>query len=383
MTAAPDSPLGDDSTQTQRHSGVGGGTIGPYRLLERLGEGGMGEVWLAEQTRPVRRQVALKVIKAGMDTAQVVARFEAERQALAVMDHPGIAKVFDASATDQGRPYSRWNTSGASRSLATATGTVLPRASGSTSSCTSAKPCNTLTEGNNPSRPETLEHPRYPPRRPPCGERDRLRHREGNHTAVDRAHALYIASRVRRDAGNVGPEQAETAGGLDTRTDVYALGVVLYELLTVSLPLTARHSRTRVSTRSDGRSESDPPRPSTRVRQMGNASTESAGNRRTEPGRLASLLQGDLDWIAMKALEKDRARRYGSVSDLAADVGRHKTQSLSSRGRPALRIGRGNSCSGIVWRGCRRGGSGPGACFWSRDGAPGSAYRARTGPCEL
>ncbi len=102
MSAPPEAPLGDDPAQTQTQSAraTGGGTIGPYRILERLGEGGMGEVWLAEQTRPIRRHVALKVIKAGMDTAQVVARFEAERQALALMDHPAIAKVFDAGATE-------------------------------------------------------------------------------------------------------------------------------------------------------------------------------------------------------------------------------------------------------------------------------------------
>ena len=107
MSATLDPPLDDDPalTQTRRAFGVSGHTIGPYRLLETLGEGGMGEVWLAEQTRPVRRQVALKIIKLGMDTAQVVARFEAERQALALMDHPAIAKVFDAGATELGRPY--------------------------------------------------------------------------------------------------------------------------------------------------------------------------------------------------------------------------------------------------------------------------------------
>ena len=107
MSATLDPPLDDDpaQTRTQRPLGVSGGSIGPYRLLERLGEGGMGEVWLAEQLRPMRRQVALKIIKAGLDTAQVVARFEAERQALALMDHPAIARVFDAGSTDQSRPY--------------------------------------------------------------------------------------------------------------------------------------------------------------------------------------------------------------------------------------------------------------------------------------
>jgi eukaryotic-like serine/threonine-protein kinase len=107
MSATLEGPSGDDPAQTQTHLSLGlsGGTIGFYRLLERLGQGGMGEVWLAEQTRPVRRQAALKFIKAGVDTAQVVARFEAERQALAIMEHPSIARVFDAGATDLGRPY--------------------------------------------------------------------------------------------------------------------------------------------------------------------------------------------------------------------------------------------------------------------------------------
>ena len=146
MSGPPDAPLEDDPAQTRTQSprGISGGTMGPYRLLERLGEGGMGDVWLAEQTRPVRRQVAFKVIKPGMDTAQVVARFEAERQALALMDHPAIAKVFDAGATDRAGRISSWSRcAGESHHRLLRPATAHDPRSGSSCSCTSVRRCST------------------------------------------------------------------------------------------------------------------------------------------------------------------------------------------------------------------------------------------------
>ena len=333
-------PLGDDpaQTQTQHPGGMSSGTIGPYRILERLGEGGMGEVWLAEQTRPIRRQVALKVIKAGMDTAQVVARFEAERQALALMDHPAIAKVFDAGATDLGRPYF-----------------VMERVRGESLTAYCDRERLTL-----PQRLELFLHV--------CegvqhAHQKGIIHRDlkpsnilvtvqddhvvpkiidfGVAKAISQPlteHTLYTSL-----AGFVGtpeymsPEQAEVGGvDIDTRTDVYALGVILYEVLTGVLPFDRRTLKDKsIDEIRRTIRESDPLRPSTRLAQLAEASTDVARRRGAEPSRLRSLLRGDLDWITMKALEKDRTRRYGSASDLAADISRHLANQPVLAGPPS------------------------------------------------
>jgi serine/threonine protein kinase/tetratricopeptide (TPR) repeat protein len=315
-----------DLTRTHHPSELAGGTIGPYRLLQLLGEGGMGEVWLAEQTRPLRRQVALKIVKLGMDTAQVVARFEAERQALAVMDHPAIAKVFDAGATAEGRPYfameyvrgeflttycdrQRLNTQQRLELfLHICEGVQHAHQKGIIHR--DLKPSNILVtlQDDHPS-PKIIDFGVAKAMSQPLTE-----------------HTLYTCL-----GGFVGtpdymsPEQAEMGGvDIDTRTDVYALGVVLYELLTGTLPFDRQGSKDKSfdDIRRTIR-EVDPPRPSTRITQLGRASAEAAANRRLEPTRLAGLLRGDLDWITMKTLDKDRARRYQSVSDLAADLRRH------------------------------------------------------------
>jgi serine/threonine protein kinase/tetratricopeptide (TPR) repeat protein len=314
-----------DLTRAQPYGIKAAEAIGPYRLLERVGEGGMGEVWLAEQTQPIHRQVALKVIKAGMDTAQVVARFEAERQALALMDHPAIARVFDAGATPQGRPYF-----------------VMEYVRGETITAYATR--HTLTvperidlfltvcEGVQHAHQKGIIHRDLKPSNVLVIVRDDCPMPKVIDFGVAKATTQALTARtLHTEIGALigtpeymSPEQAEMGSlDIDTRTDVYSLGVMLYELLTGTLPFESKALREQgLDKLRQTIREVDPPRPSTRV-------TTAAGSAATvlpshgEASRLARQLRGDLDWITMKALEKDRTRRYGSVSDLAADLSRH------------------------------------------------------------
>ncbi|HEU4925651.1 MAG TPA: serine/threonine-protein kinase [Vicinamibacterales bacterium] len=325
-------------TQTEAGAGPPEASIGPYRLLERIGDGGMGEVWLAEQQRPVRRQVALKIIKAGLDTAQVVARFEAERQALALMDHPAIAKVFDAGSTELGRPYFAMEFVRGESLMAYCDRhrlTIRERLELFIQICEGVqhahqkgiihrdlKPSNILisVQGDKPA-PRIIDFGVAKATSQPLTER-----------------TLYTSL-----GGFVGtleymsPEQAELGGvDVDTRADIYALGVVLYELLTGELPFDRRQFVTsgfdeiRRTIR-----ELQPPKPSTRVTQLGDAADSASDRRRTAYGSLKTLLRGDLDWITMKALEKDRARRYPTAIDLATDIRRHLESLPVTAGPPS------------------------------------------------
>jgi eukaryotic-like serine/threonine-protein kinase len=298
----------------------------------------MGEVWLAEQTAPVRRHVALKLIKAGMDSAQVVARFEAERQALALMDHPGIATVFDGGTTPQGRPYlameyvkgepitlycDRHRLSTRQRLelfMQVCEGVQHAHQKGVIHR--DLKPSNVLV---------TIQDDRPVPKIIDFGVA-----KAASQQLTERS--LYTELGVLIGTPEyMSPEQAEMGSlDIDTRTDIYALGVLLYELLTGTLPFDRKELRQAglVEIQRIIR-EKEPPRPSTRVTQQGLASGETARNRNTEPRRLVSELRGDLDWITMRALEKDRTRRYQTANAFAMDVRRHLSDEPVLAGPPS------------------------------------------------
>ena len=291
-----------------------GDRIGRYKLLEQIGEGGCGVVYMAEQEEPVRRKVALKVIKLGMDTKQVIARFEAERQALALMDHPNIAKVLDAGATDAGRPYFVMELIRGIRITGYCDQNQLPTAERLnlfTQVCQAIqhahqkgiihrdiKPSNILvTVNDGVPVPKVIDF----------GIAKATQGRLTDHTLFT-AFEQFLGT-----PAYMSPEQAMMTGlNIDTRSDIYSLGVLLYELLTGQTPfdqkklLAAGLDAMRRTIQ-----EKEPPKPSTRLSTMLNAELMSvAQHQRAEPSRLLHTLRGDLDWIVMKALEKDRARRY-------------------------------------------------------------------------
>jgi serine/threonine protein kinase/Tfp pilus assembly protein PilF len=319
--------------------------IGPYHLLQLIGQGGMGEVWLAEQKAPVRRRVALKLIKAGMDTREVVTRFESERQALALMDHPAIAKVFDAGSTPQGRPYFVMEyvtgmpitaycdkhrlTTQERLELFVHVCEGVQHAHQKAIIHRDLKPSNILvTEVDGKPAPKIIDF----------GVAKAMSQRLTTETLFTRVGMMLGTPEY------MSPEQADSAGqDVDTRTDVYSLGAVLYELLVGALPLDLRKLSFEDMLRR--LREDDAPRPSTKLRTLGEQSTATAQNRRTEPKTLAKQLRGDLDAITLKALEKNRSRRYGTPSDLAADIGRYlrhepvtvRAASLAYRARKYVR----------------------------------------------
>jgi eukaryotic-like serine/threonine-protein kinase len=304
-----------------------GDRIGRYKLLEQIGEGGCGVVYMAEQEEPVRRRVALKVIKLGMDTKQVIARFEAERQALALMDHPNIAKVLDAGATDAGRPYfvmelvhgikitdycDQNNLSTNERlELFIQVCQAIQHAHQKGIIHRDIKPSNILvTQHDDVAVPKVID---FGIAKATTGQL--------TDKTVFTAFAQFIGT-----PAYMSPEQAQMSGlDVDTRADIYSLGVLLYELLTGNTPFDAKEllaagldeMRRRIS-------EDEPAKPSTRLSTMQAMDlTTVAKRRQVEPPKLIHLIRGDLDWLVMKCLEKDRTRRYETANGLAMDVQRH------------------------------------------------------------
>ncbi|HEX4072328.1 MAG TPA: protein kinase, partial [Planctomycetaceae bacterium] len=303
-----------------------GSVIGPYKLLEQIGEGGFGIVFMAEQQSPIRRRVALKIVKPGMDTRRVLARFKAELEALSLMDHPNIARALDAGATDSGRPYF-----------------VMELVRG--------VPITNYCDQNHLPVPERLELFVCVCRAVQHAHQKGIIHRDikpsnvlvtlhdgrpvpkvidfGVAKAIDRQ--LIQETLFTRFAEMIGtplymsPEQAEMSSlDIDTRADIYSLGVLLYELLTGSTPFT--RERLQQAAFDEIRRiicEEDPPKPSTRISTLGNTRAAVAAQRRADPQRLSQLVRGDLDWIVMKTLEKDRTRRYETANGLAMDLQRY------------------------------------------------------------
>jgi WD40 repeat protein/serine/threonine protein kinase len=325
-------------TPTSEYSGQ---RIGRYKLLQEIGEGGFGTVWMAEQVEPVMRRVAIKIIKLGMDTKEVIARFEQERQALAMMEHPNIAKVLDAGATETGRPYFVMELVRGTTitKYCDEHGLSMPERIGLFIQVCHAvqhahqkgiihrdlKPSNiVVTINDSEPVPKVIDF----------GVAKATQGRLTDGTLFTRFEQMVGTPLY------MSPEQAAlTSQDIDTRSDIYALGVLLYELLTGHTPIDGETMR--LAGMDEMRRiirEVDPPRPSTRLRTLaGDELTITAQRRHVEPAKLPAALHGDLDWIVMKCLEKDRRRRYETANTLALDLQRHLADETISARPPTAR----------------------------------------------
>ncbi len=305
----------------ERHGSV----IGPYKLLQQIGEGGFGAVYMAEQEKPVRRRVALKIIKPGMDTSQVIARFESERQALALMDHPNIARVLDAGATESGHPYFV---------MELVKGIPITEFCDKNHLVPEARlklfldVCHAIQHAHH----KGIIHRDIKPSNVLATLQDGVPVVKVIDFGVAKATVQKLTEMTLFTAygqmigtpAYMSPEQAEMSGlDIDTRSDIYSLGVLLYELLTGTTPLDARRLRQAgyVEVQRLIR-EDEPPRPSTRLSSLGDSATALAGNRGLDLKGLVQVLAGDIDCVVMKALEKDRNRRYPTPDSFADDVDR-------------------------------------------------------------
>jgi serine/threonine protein kinase/tetratricopeptide (TPR) repeat protein len=304
-----------------------GATVGSYKLVEKIGEGGCGIVYLAEQTVPVRRRVALKVIKLGMDTRSVIARFEAERQALAMMEHPNIARVLDAGATGNGRPYFVMELVSGTRITDYCDQNRLPvseRLRLFIQSCHAIQHAHQKGIIHRDIKPSNIlvavQDGEPVPKVIDFGIAKATEERLTDKTLFT-AYAQLVGT-----PAYMSPEQVALGGmDLDTRSDIYSLGVLLYELLAGKTPFDTRElMKSGVDEMRRTLREREPCRPSARLHTLGGDElTRTAGHRHIEPPQLFSQLRGDLDWIVMKALEKDRTRRYETADALATDVQRY------------------------------------------------------------
>jgi serine/threonine protein kinase/Flp pilus assembly protein TadD len=302
-----------------------GTAIGPYKLIEQIGEGGMGTVWMAQQTEPVKRLVAVKLIKAGMDSAQVIARFEAERQALALMDHPNISRVLDGGTTDTGRPYFVMDlVKGVPITRYCDEHRLTPRQRLELflPVCQAVQHAHQKGIIHRDLKPSNVIVAVYDGRPVPKVIDFGVAKAAGQ-SLTDKTLVTGFGAIV-GTLEYMSPEQAEVNQlDIDTRSDIYSLGVLLYELLTGSPPFTQKElEKAGMLEMLRVIREQEPSKPSTKLSSSDALPTLSA-NRSTEPAKLTKLVRGELDWIVMKALEKDRGRRYETANGFAMDVQRY------------------------------------------------------------
>ena len=320
-----DPPKPDDETLAIARVEGPGGRIGPFKILQQIGEGGFGAVFEAEQEQPVKRRVALKVIKLGMDTREVIARFEAERQALAMMDHPHIARVLDAGATGSGRPYFVMELVKGEPITRYCSRHDLPieeRLRLFDQVCTAVQHAHT----------KGIIHRDLKPSNVLVSTHDDGAFAKVIDFGIAKAISGKLTDKTLFTEANLmmgtplymSPEQAEGSADIDTRTDIYSLGVILYELLTDTTPIDSNTLRTagyaeiqRIIR------EVEPPRPSARLSRSLVTTAGPQTRQRSDPRKLTRIVRGELDWIVMKAIEKERTRRYETANALALDVRRY------------------------------------------------------------